>query len=82
MYVQVPSNCTDKCQPLDLNVNKPAKDYMKAKFQEWYGNIILQQLETGVQEIVDTQLSIMKPQMAQWMMDLYDNTCKTSLTLS
>ena len=38
MYVQVPSNCTDKCQPLDLSVNKPAKNYNKAKFQEWYGN--------------------------------------------
>ena len=33
---------------------------------------ILQQLETGVQEIVDTRLSIMKPLMAQWMMHLYD----------
>ena len=65
MYVQVPSNCTDKCQPLDFSVNKPAKDYMKAKFQEWYGNIILQQLETGVQEIVDNRLSIMKPLTAQ-----------------
>ena len=50
MYVQVPSNCTDKCQPLDLSVNKPAKNYNKAKFQEWYGNIILQQLQTGVQD--------------------------------
>ena len=25
-YVLVPANCTDKLQPLDLSVNKPAKD--------------------------------------------------------
>ena len=39
-YVLVPANCTDRLQPLDLSVNKPAKDFMKRKFQEWYANII------------------------------------------
>ena len=34
--VQLPPNCTDKLQPLDLSVNKPVKDGMKAKFQQWY----------------------------------------------
>ena len=36
LYAFVPANCTD---PLDLSVNKPAKDFMKRKFQEWYSNI-------------------------------------------
>ena len=30
LYVLVPANCTDKLQPLDLSVNKPAKDYLKS----------------------------------------------------
>ena len=35
--VLVPANTTDKLQPLDLSINKPAKDYMKQKF---HGNVI------------------------------------------
>ena len=53
LYVIVPANCTDKLQPLDLSINKPAKDYMKQRFQEWYGGIICQQLEDKVEEAVD-----------------------------
>ena len=36
LYVTVPSNCTDRLQPLDESVNKSAKEFMKSKFQEWY----------------------------------------------
>ena len=35
-YIIVPANCTDKLQPLDVSVNKPLKDKIKAKFQTWY----------------------------------------------
>ena len=34
--VFVPANCTDQLQPLDLSVNKPAKDFLKCKFEEWH----------------------------------------------
>jgi len=34
--VFVPANCTDCMQPLDLFVNKPAKDFLSGKFEEWY----------------------------------------------
>ena len=34
--VFVPSNCTDKLQPLDLSVNKSAKDHLRQKFRKWY----------------------------------------------
>lgn len=47
-YTFIPANCTDKLQPLNLSVNKPAKDYMKTKFQEWYAKKICQQLDDGV----------------------------------
>lgn len=32
LLVLVPSNCTDRLQPLDLSVNKPAKDHLRKKF--------------------------------------------------
>lgn len=50
LYVIVPANCTDKLQPLDLSVNKPAKDFMKSKFQEWYSEIIKKQLVMGLRK--------------------------------
>ena len=29
------ANCADRHQPLDLSVNKPAKDFLRGKFEEW-----------------------------------------------
>ena len=69
LYVIVPSNCTDILQPLDLSVNKSAKDFMKSKFQEWYGGIIYKQLEDQIEEEVDMRLSVMKPLTAGWIID-------------
>ena len=71
IYVIVPANTTDKLQPLDLSVNKPAKDFMKSKFQEWYGQIICKQLEAQVEEEVDMRLTVMKPLFSNWMIELY-----------
>ena len=34
-YVIVPPNCTDKLQPLDVSVNKPAKAFLRNCFQTW-----------------------------------------------
>ena len=35
--VLIPANCTDKLQPLNLSVNKAAKDFLRSKFfQNWY----------------------------------------------
>ena len=44
--IQLPANCTDKLQPLDVSVNKPMKDHLKAKFQKWYAQEVKKQLET------------------------------------
>ena len=71
LYVIVPSNCTDILQPLDLSINKSAKDFMKSKFQEWYGGIIHKQLEDQIEEEVDMRLSVMKPLTADWTIDFY-----------
>ena len=68
----VPANSTDWLQPLDLSTNKPAKDFMKKKFQEWYANIILQQLESRITEAVDIKLSVMKPLVSKWAIEMHD----------
>ena len=70
MFLCLPT-VRDYLQPLDLSVNKPAKDFVKNKFQEWYSNIILDQLDNGIDEDVDMSLSRMKPLTAKWMIELY-----------
>ena len=44
--VQVPPNCTDQLQPLDVSVNKPMKNKVKRNFQIWYANEVQTQLMT------------------------------------
>ena len=71
----VPANCTDRLQPLDVSVNKVAKENLRSQFQEWYSEQIFQQLqedsETAPQP-VDLRMSIVKPLGAKWMIKLYD----------
>ena len=71
LYITVPNNCTDRLQPLDVSVNKPTKDFLRAKFQKWYSLEIYQQLERGVTEQVDLRISTMKPVTAKWMIELH-----------
>ena len=75
-HVVVPANCTDRLQPLDLSVNKPAKEFLRRKFQEWFANQIAAQLEDDIQQVntqqVDMRLSIMKPLGARWLVEMYD----------
>ena len=69
--VLVPPNCTDRLQPLDLSVNKAAKDFLRRKFREWYAKQVCVQLN-GAQNIpVDLRLSILKPLGAKWIESLH-----------
>ena len=71
LYITIPNNCMDRLQPLDLSVNKPAKDFVRARFQNWYGEEICKQFESKVNEDVDMWMKCMKPPTAQWMIDLH-----------
>ena len=42
--VIIPANCTDRLQPLDLSVNKVAKDFLRTQFSNWYADQICSQL--------------------------------------
>lgn len=71
--VSVPANCTDRLQPMDLSVNKSAKEFMRSKFRDWYATQVQQQLDEGADIApVDLRLSTMKPLGARWLVSLYD----------
>jgi len=44
-YVCIPANCTDRLQPLNVSVNKPAKEFLRETFQDWYASQIIDQLD-------------------------------------
>ena len=73
--VLVLNNCTDKLQPLDLSVNKPAKDYLRKQFHTWYAAKVKDQLESGKNSdevCVDVKMTVIKEVGAHWFISLYD----------
>ena len=70
----VPANCTDRLQPLDLSVNKAAKEFLRKQFSGWYSDQIYYQLRRGVKPIqsIDLRLSMVKPLGARWVISLFD----------
>uniref|UniRef100_A0A1X7TQY0 DDE-1 domain-containing protein n=1 Tax=Amphimedon queenslandica TaxID=400682 RepID=A0A1X7TQY0_AMPQE len=72
-YVVVPANYTDRLQPLDVSVNRPAKEFLHSKFGEWYAEkVAMQMKDAGSMTPINLKLSEMKPIGARWMMELYD----------
>ena len=41
----LPPNTTDLLQLMDISVNKPAKAFLKRKFEQWYSEEVMDQLE-------------------------------------
>ena len=71
----VPANCTDRLQPLDVSVNKAAKDFLCRQFQEWYSEQVWHQLQQDSDvtvQPVGLRMSVVKPFGTKWMIDLYD----------
>ena len=69
-----PKNHTNLFQPLDISVNKSARCFIADKYQDWYAEKVLQQLNRGVTAHdvkVGLKLSIMKPLHAKWITEMY-----------
>ena len=41
----LPPNTNNHLQPMDILVNKPAKDILRRQFEDWYSQQIIKQLE-------------------------------------
>ena len=71
--ILIPLNCTDRLQPLDLSVNKAAKEFVHRQFHEWYAKQVCSQLQQNAKgSPIDLHLSVVKPLGAQWMLQLHD----------
>ena len=74
----VPANCTDRLQPLDISVNKAAKEFLRRQFQDWYATKICSQVhqremqDSSTIQPVDLSLAVVKPLGARWMIKLFD----------
>ena len=66
------SNCIDRLQPMDLSVNKPAKEFMRGKFNNWYAGEVQKQLDAGGSTCIDLKMSTTKPVGARWLVSLFD----------
>jgi len=71
--VQIPANCTDKLQPLDIAINKSIKDRLRVTFQSWYAKEVSKQLTTtSVKNVkVDVNLGVVKIPCAKWIIEAW-----------
>lgn len=72
--VLLPPNTTDRLQPLDISVNKPAKDFLR---KVWYSEKILDQVEAGDTDISDIDpinlgMPVMKELGAKWLVEMFN----------
>ncbi len=74
----LPPNTTDLLQPMDISVNKPAKEYLRRQFEAWYSEEVMKQLEgKDLQDLGDAELQpinmgmpIMKEIGAKWLVGM------------
>ena len=74
----LPANTTDLLQPMDIAVNKPAKDFLRKEFQQWYSEHVMKQLEgqdisdieTAEIRPIDLGLPALKEIGAKWLVDM------------
>ena len=71
----LPPNTTDRLQPLDISVNKPAKDFLKRKFEDWYSNEIMKQLkwreiESAELQPINLGMPVLKELGARWILEM------------
>ena len=74
--VQIPVNCTDKLQPMDISINKPMKEDMRRRFHGWYAENVRKQLEEGIQVEnvkVETPTSLIKNESTKWMIQSWES---------
>ena len=63
---------------MDIAVNKPAKDFLKRRFEEWYSKEVTKQLK-GISDVESVELepinlcfAAMKELSANWLVEMTD----------
>jgi hypothetical protein len=72
LFVVVPANCTDRLQPLDVSVNKAAKECLRRQFQQWYSERVCKLLEEKKEASINLCMSVVKPLSVSWLIGVYD----------
>jgi hypothetical protein len=74
-YCLIPPNNTDRLLRLDIAVNKPAKQFLRNNFDEWYTEEIIQQIQgKDVDDVeltpIDLSLPALKELGAKWIVEI------------
>ena len=67
---------TNLFQPLDLTVNKDAKNIVRNCYSSYYSGVVQKKLATGIAASdvkVDVWLSKVKPMHASWLVQVYQD---------
>ena len=72
-------NTTNKFQPMDVAVNKPAKNFLRRKLEGWYADQVTEQLNNaGASDIdsielqpVDLSMALIKELSEQWLVEMH-----------
>ena len=76
----LPAITTDRLQPMDISVNKPAKEYIKRQFDQWYSEQVLAQLRRKDIEAlqlkpISLDFPTLKEVGAKWLVDMATYIC-------
>ena len=72
----ISANTMDLLQSMDVAVNKPAKDFLKQRFEQWYSGEVTKQLQ-GAADIasvelqpIDFSMASVKELSAKWLVEM------------
>ena len=74
-FVTVPNNMTHLFQPLDITVNKVAKNIVREGYSTYYSNTVQAQLRRGIRPVdvkVDLKILTLKPLHARWIENIFE----------
>jgi hypothetical protein len=75
VYVTIPPKCTDKLQPMDLSVNKSAKDFLKAQFQNWYAEQVVTYIDNNSDKVEAVEKMIHVLSLKPLSLKMYFSCC-------
>ena len=61
---------------MDIAINKPAKDFLKRNFENWYSNEVtkhlygVSNLESATLQPVDLSMAVLKELSARWLVEM------------